>query len=332
MMSQPGSPRPSATDGARAAAEQVARALVAELEGDPSLDRPAQLRRRVDAADRLEAYGLDAAQSVNGATSPADAALYDRACAIHARLQAADSQLFESIRHDIGQGRGALRLAEWLEPDSHAESTAGPQRGDTYDYLDVLVAGILQFDTPAETPSLAPEMVAYQPTPARHIFDLLRRAGLTRNDVLVDLGSGLGHVPLLAAICTSARSVGVELQPAYVGVARRSAHALGLTGATFVQQDARSVDLSAGTFFYLYTPFTGAILSSVLDSLRREAAGRAIRVCTLGPCTEVVGQESWLRPDVALGPDRVVIFSSCDERGAHTHRIAQSIRPEGEQR
>jgi hypothetical protein len=31
-------------------------------------------------------------------------------------------------------------------------------------------------------------MVQYQPTPARHIIDLILRSGLTAEDVLVDLG------------------------------------------------------------------------------------------------------------------------------------------------
>ena len=330
MTPLPGDSGPRTASDPRAAAEQVARALVAELERDRTLDQPAQLRRRVDAAERLEAYLPDASQCVGDATTRADAALYDRECAIQVRLEAADAQLFESIRRDIRQGVGALRLAQWLEPSGHAEAASETARGDAYDYLDVLVAGILQFDSPAETVGLAPEMVAYQPTPARHIFDLLRRTNLAADDVLVDLGSGLGHVPLLAAIGTSARGVGVEVQPAYVDVARRSARALGLTRVTFLQQDAQSVDLSAGTVFYLYTPFTGDILRCVLDSLRREASVRAIRVCTLGPCTEVVGQEPWLQPDVVLEADRVVIFSSCDEGVARTRGDSHSSRPEGE--
>ncbi|MDR3686119.1 MAG: hypothetical protein P4L93_04065, partial [Coriobacteriia bacterium] len=59
------------------------------------------------------------------------------------------------------------------------------------------------------------------------------------------------------------------------------------------------------------------ILRSVLNSLRREAAVRDIRVCTLGPCTDVVGRESWLEPDEALVGDRVAIFSSRRTRAAH---------------
>jgi hypothetical protein len=126
---------------------------------------------------------------------------------------------------------------------------------------------------------------------------LIRRTQLTAQDVFVDLGSGLGHVPLLVAICTDARAIGIELEPAYVECARRSAEALRLTNATFLTQDARVADLSSGTVFYLYTPFCGAILRVVLDQLRLIATTRDIRVCTFGPCTAIVAAEPWLTQD-----------------------------------
>jgi predicted RNA methylase len=155
-------------------------------------------------------------------------------------------------------------------------------------------------------------MVFYQPTPARHIFDLLRRTALSEQDVLVDFGSGLGHVPLLTAICTGARSLGVELEPSYVDAARRCAQALKLKNVSFIQQDVRAADLSSGTLFYLYTPFAGTILRRVLDSIRQEAARRAIRVCTFGPCTMTVAEERWLQIAGLLDADRINVFRSRD--------------------
>jgi predicted RNA methylase len=92
---------------------------------------------------------------------------------------------------------------------------------ESYDYLDELVSGILRFVKPdGRIAQLPARMVSYQPTPARHIFDLIGRAQLAERDVLIDLGSGLGHVPLLASICTGTRSIGIELDAAYVNCAR----------------------------------------------------------------------------------------------------------------
>jgi hypothetical protein len=62
--------------------------------------------------------------------------------------------------------------------------------------------------------------------------------------------------------------------------------------------------------FYLYTPFSGTILRAVLDSLRREAASRPIRICTFGPCTPTIAEEQWLEPTGALDTDRIAVFCS----------------------
>jgi len=48
----------------------------------------------------------------------------------------------------------------------------------------------------------------------------------------------------------------------------------------------------------------------VLDSLRREAARREIRICTYGPCTPTVAEERWLEVVGPLEPERVAIFRS----------------------
>jgi hypothetical protein len=65
-----------------------------------------------------------------------------------------------------------------------------------------------------------------------------------------------------------------------------------------------------GTVFYLYTPFRGSILKAVLTRLRRESAARTIRVGTLGPCTEAVAREPWLRATTPATADRVAVFIS----------------------
>jgi len=158
-------------------------------------------------------------------------------------------------------------------------------RSKKYDYLDELIIGVLRFEETGVPRSSSPttEMVFYQPTPARHIFDLIDRTALNEHDVLVDLGSGLGHVPLLASICTRARGIGVELEPVYVDCARQSAETLNLKNVTFVQQNARAAKLTDGTVFYMCTPFTGNMLRAVLDSLQRVGGRRDIRICTFGP-------------------------------------------------
>jgi hypothetical protein len=281
--------------------------LISELEQNDLLDEPDRLRERIDVLDRLDTHFPDGANvEVEG-----EAELHRRARAIRARLEAVNHELYQAIRHDIQREAGQASLLQWSAASSRDERALSEEGGDSYDYLDELISGVLQFDEPDDMDvEVAAEMVFYQPTPARAIFDLIRRVAFTPRDVLIDLGSGLGHVPLLVAICTGASSIGIELEAVYADCARRCARALNLRRVTFIQQDARAADFSNGTVFYLYTPFKGTILRTALDALRREAASREIRICTFGPCTSVVAEESWLE---AVGPvqmHRVAIFRS----------------------
>ncbi|WP_284321502.1 methyltransferase domain-containing protein [Dyella acidisoli] len=266
-----------------------------ELLQDRSLRNPDQLERRIDALEQLESWLF------HDSWSPL---LRQKSEALVAELEAINQRLFQTIRHDIRQGRGAETLRTW------AASMSGTHAEESYGSLDTLISGVLDFKEPPDAIDLEPEMVFYQPTPARHIFDFIERASLTHQDVVMDLGAGLGHVTLLTAICTAAQCVGIELQPAHVASARQCADELQVHNAQFIAQDVREADVSRGTVFYLYTPFTGGILRTVLDTLKREAESRAIRLCTLGPCTTVVANEPWLKPDGACSAKRTVLFRS----------------------
>lgn len=284
-------------DSDRISIESSLLILIEESEQDRSIEEPRNLRQRVEALDDLDLYRADE-QGIGEA-------LHKRARDIRAKLDSASFGLYESVRQNIQRGAGGSALLEWM-PDA-----ASLRSGSGYDYLDDLVSGVLRFEEPsAEAAKLESEMVAYQPTPARHIFDLVSRTALTERDVLIDLGSGLGHVTLVASICTNASCTGIELEPAFVDCARKSARSLTLNNARFMRGDVRTADLSEGTAFYLYTPFTGAILRDVLSSLRNEAEKREIRICTFGPCTRVVAQEQWLTAIGRVETDRIAIFIS----------------------
>lgn len=283
--------------------------IISDLEQDRSLREPERLRERSEALDRLENWrfcGLP-----GDLETVVEAGLRDRIEALCTDLESIDDQLCQSVRQDIQQGAVARRLLECAYAADPNRDAGSRVDGDSYDYRDTLISGVLQIEEPGvPLAGLAAEMVFYQPTPARHIFDMVVRTALDERDVLIDLGSGLGQVPMLAAICSGARCIGIEWEWAHVECARRCAHALNLDRVTFVQGDVREADLSAGTVFYLYTPFEGTMLRDVLDMLRAEAAKREIRVCTLGPCTPVVAQERWLRVVGSWEIHRPAVFRS----------------------
>jgi 16S rRNA G966 N2-methylase RsmD len=281
-------------------ADNALATLIDQLEQNPSLNEPRHLRQRVQALDDLDAH-LGDGQHIR-------TALHQRASTIYTELESANFKLFQTIRQDIQRGSGGRSVLEWM-PDLNGPANLITRTG--YDYLDQLIGGVLQFEEPsAEVLRLESEMVAYQPTPARHIFDLIARTALTERDSLIDLGSGLGHVALTASICTKANCTGIELEPSYVDCAREAVRSLNLNNVRFIQGDARAANLSDGTVFYLYTPFSGAILRDVLNLLRQEAVTREIRICTFGPCTQVVAEEQWLSATGPLESDKIAIFHS----------------------
>lgn len=292
-------------------------AWLCRLESDRSLLEPERLRQRMKVLDGLESHPAWGAAQGGNVESACPAGLVGRLSRLCAALDAANQRVYDSIREAIQRGSGPRSLLHWAPAICPAREIQGPGDGEGYDWLDALLSGVLQIEEPAPAAEPVAEMVFYQPTPARHILELIARTGLAERDVLIDLGSGLGHVPLLAGIFTGARCVGIEWQASYVDCARRSAEALNLSNVAFLRSDARAADLSAGTVFYLYTPFTGTILRDVLAMLRREAAMREIRIGTLGPCTATFAWEPWLecisQPEVG----GLAVFRSVETRVAH---------------
>lgn len=284
------------------------------MTADRNLDRLDQLARDVslDAVERwrARAEALDWIDRVWPVLAPDDApGATARAQVLRQRLELADAKLHRRLRAAVRAGHGPELFQRW-------QQETGVIDGEGYDTLDELLAGVLRLADPGpDSRPLEPEMVFYQPTPARHALDMLVRSRVGPRDVLVDLGSGLGHVPMLASLCTGARAIGVEWQPSHVDAARRAAFRLKLQRVTFLAQDARDADLSRGTVFFLYTPFLGTVLREVLDRLRLEGMGRPIQVCTFGPCTRIVGGEAWLHTDGPIAADRVAVFR-CAGRGS----------------
>jgi hypothetical protein len=136
----------------------------------------------------------------------------------------------------------------------------------------------------APTPShTAPgeHLVGYHASGLAAILQALSEVPVGQDDVLVDLGAGLGKVVLLARLLTGATARGIEIQPDLVRRARAAAARLGLD-VGFTQGDVRDAPLDDGTVFFLYAPFTGPVLVEVAERLLAVARRKAIVVCALG--------------------------------------------------
>ena len=91
------------------------------------------------------------------------------------------------------------------------------------------------------------------PTPDRLITRMLQMADTTEKDVVVDLGSGDGRIPIAAAKKFGARALGIEYEADLVQLSIRSAAREGVADRVrFLRQDLFQTDLSEATVVTLY--------------------------------------------------------------------------------
>jgi hypothetical protein len=278
------------------------------IENNAALYEETNFASRVEAIDYIEFNILDRIEGLLHTINQSEelTTLKQSAERVKNQLEEIDDNLFQQLRADIRMGgcTGAAlkgRIDEYVGRDSRGSRY---QNEIGYDSLDVFINGLLLINpVPTETKDREPEMVYYQQTPARIILELVEKAHLTRKDVFYDLGSGLGHVPILVNLLSGATVKGIEFEPAYCDYARRCAADLNLSGVEFINADTRHVDYSVGTVFFMYTPFEGSLLQEVLEKLWGEARRRRIRLFTYGPCTPQVTQQSWLKSVDQNGAD-----------------------------
>ena len=297
----------------------ISRAILETIFNDRSLFRERNFVRRFDAIELLEGeLGVDA-----GLGSAGLGLWAAEAAQVRAALEEVDDRLFARLRAEIAAG--------WHRGDEFEELLvtycgvdAAEESG--YDMLDLFVNRLCSFlPMPLSTRTLEAEMVDFHKTPVRVVLELAQRIG--PGDVFVDLGAGLGQVVLLVHLLTGVPASGVEIEPAFCRYARDCAAGLGLPGAfdpdqaavpagvAFVEGDARFANYSKGTVFFMYTPFTGELLETVFELLRREGLSRPFTLVTYGPCTMSAARQSWLRATGAPpdGVDKLAIFRATGE-------------------
>lgn len=292
---------------------QDLQAELADFLHDNTLTADQNLLRRAEALDYL-AFLHDNILHAERHHTVAGQRLQQQAAQLQHQLEAVNGKLFQRVR--TGIQRGALTgvaLRAYLDQFTDYRAASRDRVYVSYDGLDVLVDGIFQLkQAPAPTLSPTVDMVHCEETPARVLLDLIDHTPFSATDVFYDLGSGLGQVVMFVHLLTGVKAKGVEVEPAFCTFARRQAQTLGLTDVAFINTDARTADYSDGTIFFMFTPFRGQLLQTVLARLRQEAQQRPIRLCTFGSCTPRVADQPWLHP---VTPDprheyKLVIFES----------------------
>jgi len=139
--------------------------------------------------------------------------------------------------------------------------------------------------------------VVWMPTPDDLVDAMLRMAGVTAEDYVIDLGAGDGRIVVAAVRDFGARALGIEYDPAFVRLARciLSVEELG-DRARIVEGDIFVEDFSAASVLTLF------LLPELNLCLRH-------RVLDMRPGTRVVSHHfdmgEWRSDDQVTPPDRI---------------------------
>lgn len=143
----------------------------------------------------------------------------------------------------------------------------------------------------------------YIPSSYKDVFAVLDRAKVAPDDVVTDLGCGLGRVVFAAAHRGAAQVEGVDLIPSLISGAEENLAKSRLKhrNIRFHARNALDHDLSSTSLLYLFHPFGPEILAEVLEKTRNQrrsnGASRPLRIAYVNPVGEAVLNDThWLRP------------------------------------
>ena len=164
-----------------------------------------------------------------------------------------------------------------------------------------IAAGHLGASAPVRQRGARTPDMYFAPTEQRVADAMLRLARVAANDVVYDLGSGDGRIPILAAQKYGARGVGIELDPRLVEIARQVAREGEVADrVTFVEGDLFTADIAEATVVTLY--LSTSVNRRLEPKLRRE----------LRPGTRVVSHQfrigSWAPVETVRAQDGTDLF------------------------
>lgn len=131
-------------------------------------------------------------------------------------------------------------------PAADAAADAGEDEAGGLVYRD-------SYTREARPPGYREPDVVYVPTPTAVVDAMLELAEVDGDDVLYDLGSGDGRIPIAAAKRFGTRGIGIDINPVRIREANANARAAAVTGlVSFRQEDLFEADFSEATVVTLY--------------------------------------------------------------------------------
>ena len=114
------------------------------------------------------------------------------------------------------------------------------------------VAALVVTNACAQTTTQRPDVI-FVPTPQEVVDKMLEIANVGKGDVLYDLGSGDGRIPVTAAKRFGIRATGIDIDPQRIEEANQNARKNGVTKLVqFKQEDLFKTKFSDATVVTLY--------------------------------------------------------------------------------
>jgi tRNA G37 N-methylase Trm5 len=114
------------------------------------------------------------------------------------------------------------------------------------------LAAALVLAAPAAARAQQPDVI-YVPTPYEVVDEMLRLANVKKGDVLYDLGSGDGRIPVTAAKKFGIRAIGIDIDPQRIKEATENAKKNGVSKlVTFKREDLFKTDFKDASVVTLY--------------------------------------------------------------------------------
>ena len=163
----------------------------------------------------------------------------------------------------------------------------------------IAFAAAIVLAAPAAARDAQPDVI-YVPTPYEVVDEMLKLAKVKKGDVLYDLGSGDGRIPVTAAKRFGIRAVGIDIDPQRIKEANENARKNGVAKlVTFKQENLFTTDFKDATVVTLY----------LLPDLNRKLMPRLLE--ELKPGTRIVSHQfdmgDWT-PEKKVAIDGRVIY------------------------
>ncbi len=166
----------------------------------------------------------------------------------------------------------------------------------------VLAAAAAQEPQPRRAPD-----VPYVPTTDQAVQAMLKLAGVTKNDIVYDLGCGDGRIVVAAAKDFGARGVGIDINPVRINEAKENARKAGVEKQVrFEENDLFEADIHEATVVTLF------LLSDINLKLRPKL------LRDLKPGTRVVSNTFTMGD---WKPEKEITVGGDDEPAFLSHRL-----------